>query len=195
VTNWGRRQDWDRIVREHGPMVYTTAWRILGQAADAEDVVQDVFMEVFRRVARPESSKGVVSPNALTPFASCSGRATLEVRCWPALLHRLTTFRALDRLRRRKATVGLDGLCLFSPNGDPESLAIGRELADRLRQAIAQLPQREGTVFCMRYFDELSYDQIAENLAISRGAVAAALHKARAKLESLLGEPVHGDVL
>jgi RNA polymerase sigma-70 factor (ECF subfamily) len=169
VTNWGRRQDWDRIVREHGPMVYTTAWHILGQAADAEDVVQDVFMEVQR--------------------------IRVRVRCWPALLRRLTTFRALDRLRQRKSTVSLDSLCLFSPNGDPESQAIGRELVDRLRQAIAQLPQREGTVFCMRYFDELSYDQIAENLAVSRGAVAAALHKARAKLENLLAEPVHGEVL
>ena len=34
MTNWGRRQDWEKIVREHGPMVFTTAWRILGQAAD-----------------------------------------------------------------------------------------------------------------------------------------------------------------
>ncbi len=99
-----------------------------------------------------------------------------------------------SELRQRKSTVSIDGLCLFSPNGDPESQAIGRELADRLRQAIAQLPQREGTVFCQRYFDELSYDLIAENLAISRGAVAAALHKARAKLESLLAEPVQGEV-
>jgi RNA polymerase sigma-70 factor, ECF subfamily len=161
--------DWERIVREHGPMVFTTAWRILGQAADAEDVVQDVFMEVQR--------------------------VRVRVRCWPALLRRLTTFRSLDRLRQRKATVGLDGLCLFSPNGDPESHAIGRELADRLRQAIAQLPEREASVFCQRFFDERSYDQIAENLAISRGAVAAALHKARAKLETLLAEPVHGEVI
>ncbi|HBI42561.1 MAG TPA: hypothetical protein DDY78_06840, partial [Planctomycetales bacterium] len=38
----GVATDWDRIVREHGPMVYGTAWRILGCAADAEDVVQDV---------------------------------------------------------------------------------------------------------------------------------------------------------
>ena len=40
--------DWDRIVREHGPMVYGTAWRILGNAADAEDVVQDVFLQIHQ---------------------------------------------------------------------------------------------------------------------------------------------------
>jgi RNA polymerase sigma-70 factor (ECF subfamily) len=165
----GKPHDWERIVREHGPMVFTTAWRILGHATDAEDVVQDVFMEVSQRVH-------------------------LHVRCWPALLRRLTTFRALDRLRRRKSTVAIDGLSLFSPNGDPESDAQGRELAERMREAIAQLPERESAVCCLRFFDELSYDQIAEHLAISRGAVAAALHKARAKLESLLAEPVHGEV-
>lgn len=160
--------DWERIVREHGPMVFTTAFRILGQAADAEDVVQDVFMEVQR--------------------------VRVRVRSWPALLRRVATFRSLDRLRQRKINVGLDGLCLFSSNGDPESNAMARELAQRLRQAIAQLPEREATVCCLRFFDELSYDQIAEHLAISRGAVAAALHKARAKLECLFGEPVHGEV-
>jgi RNA polymerase sigma-70 factor (ECF subfamily) len=150
-------------------MVFATAWRILGHAADAEDVVQDVFMEVSQRVG-------------------------LHVRCWPALLRRLATFRALDRLRQRRSTVGLDGVCLFSPNGDPESRAMDRELTERLRQAIAQLPDRESAVCCLRFFEELSYDEIAEHLAISRGAVAAALHKARAKLESLLAEPVHGEV-
>src|SRR3954447_6381089 len=78
--------DWDRIVREHGPLVFGTAWRILGHAADAEDVVQDVFLQVHRlEQVRP-------------------------VRCWVALLRRLATCRALDRLRQRRATVPLDGL-------------------------------------------------------------------------------------
>jgi RNA polymerase sigma-70 factor (ECF subfamily) len=169
LGNLGEPRDWERIVRDHGPMVFTTAWRILGQAADAEDVVQDVFMEVQK--------------------------IRVHVRCWPALLRRLATFRSLDRLRQRKSTTALDGLSLFSRNGDPEADAMEKELADRLRQAIAQLPEREGTVCCLRFFDELSYDEIAEHLAISRGAVAAALHKARAKLECLLAEPVHGEVI
>jgi RNA polymerase sigma-70 factor (ECF subfamily) len=59
-------------------------------------------------------------------------------------------------------------------------------LAERLRQVVADLPEREGAVFCLRYFEDLSYHQIAEALNISSGAVAQALHKARAKLEVLL---------
>ena len=154
--------DWDRIVREQGPMVFGTAWRILGHAGDAEDVVQDVFLEVHRLwTARP-------------------------VRYWPALLRRLASCRALDRLRQRKVYVALDGLSPLSNGDSPEDEAIGRELAGRLREAVATLPEREAAVFCLRYFEDHSYQSIAETLGITTRAVATALHKARGKLEALL---------
>ena len=153
---------WERIVQDHGPMVFGTAWRILGHAVDAEDVVQDVFLEVHRLwMERP-------------------------VRHWGGLLRRLTSCRAVDRLRARKNNVCLNGLALVSVANGPEESAIANELADRLREAIAHLPQREGAVFCMRYFEDLPYEDIAEAMGITRGAVATALHKARAKLEAAL---------
>ncbi len=161
--------DWDRIVREHGPLVFGTAWRILGNAADAEDVVQDVFLQVHRMPADQ------------------------PVRCWPAYLRRLAAHRALDRLRTRKPTVPIDGLLLTCPADGPVAVAEGHELADRLREAVAQLPPREAAVFCLRYFEDLSYQEIADALHNSSGAVGVALHKARAKLESLLHVPVNGD--
>jgi RNA polymerase sigma-70 factor (ECF subfamily) len=153
--------NWDAIVRTHGPMVFGTAWRILGHAADSEDVVQDVFLEAHRLQEE-------------------------RVRNWGGLLRRLATYRALDRLRQRKHTCSLEQELRVGPEEEPEAAAIGRELAQRLRQAITQLPEREGTVFCLRYFEDLSYQQIASTLDISAGAVAQALHKARAKLETLL---------
>src|SRR5438034_7887200 len=86
--------DWQRIVTEHGPAVFGIAWRVLGNAADAEDVAQDVFFEAFRE------------------FRSTA------VRSWPALLRRLTTFRALDHLRQRRATAPLDAV-------EPPALSAG----------------------------------------------------------------------
>ena len=161
--------DWDRIVREQGPLVYRTAWRILGHAADTEDVVQEVFLQAHLFVQ------------------------TRPVRHWSGLLRRLAACRALDRLRQRRSAVSLDGLELPSNGETPDEAAVSRELADRLRQAIGELPPREAEVFCLRYFDDLSYQEIAESLCISSGAVAMALHKARAKLETLLLEPIAGD--
>jgi RNA polymerase sigma-70 factor (ECF subfamily) len=155
--------DWDRIVHEHGALVYRTAWRILGHAADTEDVVQEVFLQVHQFVqSRP-------------------------VRHWSGLLRRLAACRALDRLRQRRCAQSLDGLELACQCETPEDALVSRELAERLRQAIAELPPREAEVFCLRYFDELSYQDIADTLAITGGAVAMALHKARAKLETRLG--------
>jgi len=161
--------DWERLVRDNGPNVFGTAWRILGHAADTEDVVQEVFLEAYRL------------------------RATQIVRCWPALLRRLAACRALDRLRQRRHIVSLNGLLVAGNGHDPEATAIGKELAERLRQAVAELPEREATVFCLRYFEDLPNQRIADILNINPGAVGVALHKARAKLEGLLIEAPTGE--
>jgi RNA polymerase sigma-70 factor (ECF subfamily) len=150
-------------------MVYATAWRILANAADAEDVVQEVFLQVHQL------------------------HRTQPVRYWVGLLRRLATCRALDRLRQRRQTQTLDGVALASLTPGPDAALMGKELAQRLRLAIGQLPPREAAVFCMRYFEDLSYQQIAEALRVRIGAVSVALHKARAKLEAFLLEPVPGE--
>jgi RNA polymerase sigma-70 factor (ECF subfamily) len=157
--------DLDRLVREHGPMLYGIAWRILGQAQDAEDVVQEVFAEAHRQ----SNGAGVV--------------------CWPALLRRMATCRALDALRRRRIMLPLDAAQPALAKEDPAAIAACRELEARLRTALAELAPREAEVFCLRYFEELSYREIAETLGISPTATSTALHHARLRLEELLAEP------
>ncbi len=154
--------DWNGIVEQYGQTVFLTAWRILGHLADTEDVVQEVFLEAYRL------------------------RARQSVHHWSGLLRRLATCRALDRLRKRRPVASLNGFHLIGREDDPEETAIGVELEERLRDAIADLPAREASVFCLRYFDDLPNKEIASLLTISEGAVAVALHKARARLESLL---------
>jgi RNA polymerase sigma-70 factor (ECF subfamily) len=160
--------NWESLVREHGPLVYVTARRIVGQAADAEDVSQEVLIEAQRL------------------------NQTRAIRNWPALLRRLTTCRALDRLRQRKPHLPVDSLSIRDAAPGPEQAAIARELAERLRQGLTQLPPREAEVFCLRYFEDLTNQQIAEVLDIQPSAVAAALHKARTRLEGLLSEVYRG---
>lgn len=157
-------QEWDQMVRDHGPMVFRTSWRIVGNAADAEDVTQEVFLEAHRV------------------------RARQAVTNWGGMLRRMATCRSLDRLRERKNVLALDAsVASADPNG-PVEAAIERELAERLRMAVTQLPAREAEVFCLRCFEGFSNEQIAAALRISTGAVGVALHKARTKLEALLGE-------
>jgi RNA polymerase sigma-70 factor, ECF subfamily len=154
--------DWERIIREHGPMAYATAWRILGNDSDSDDAVQDALVDAFR-VYRQQ------------PVAS-----------WGALLRRLATCRALDALRKRRNVQPFEQDRPAPAATQPDAVAVGTELATRLRAALAELPDREQQVFSLRYFGELTNSEIAAALAINTGAVAAAMHKARTRLEQLL---------
>ena len=160
--------DWELIVRTHGPMAFDTAWRLLGHAADTEDVVQEALLDAFRLHQRQ-------------PVAN-----------WGGLLRQLATRRAIDRLRKRCMVDPLPpkspGAERTSPvNLQPESSAIEQELADRLRLCVAELPDREATVFSLYYFGEMTNRHIADSLGISTDAVGVALHKARKKLKTMLG--------
>ncbi len=61
-----------------------------------------------------------------------------------------------------------------------------RELQTRLRAALSELPDREGAVFSLRYFEEMTLGEIAESLEISYAAAGTALSRARSKLENVL---------
>jgi RNA polymerase sigma-70 factor (ECF subfamily) len=147
----------DRIVEHHAKRVFRVTLRILRSVQDAEDISQDVFTEAFRL-----HRKG-------------------PVQCWTGLLVRLATLRSLDRLRRNRPSAELRNDDRMVTIGPPEE-AGARELADWLRQAIAQLPDQQATVFVMHYFEQVSRDEISATLGISSDAVSAALYKARQRL-------------
>lgn len=151
-------KNWREIVDEHGPSAYQAAWRILGHNQDCEDVLQEVFLEAY----------GFFT----------SGK----VQNAKAFLFRLVTFRALDALRRRKMHLDLDDSQLVDRSIGPSDQAAHRDEELRLRAIVAELPSRQAAVFCLKYFEELSNDEIAVALSISPNAVGMALHKARTKL-------------
>jgi RNA polymerase sigma-70 factor (ECF subfamily) len=159
--------NWESIVGEHGPMAFDTAWRLLGHAADTEDAVQEALLDAFRLHGRK------------------------KVQNWGALLRHLVIRRAIDRLRKRRREISQSAnpaeFDTAAPESEqPESAAIERELAERLRRAMVNLSDREAGVFSLRYFGEMSNAEIAETLKISLDAVGVALHKARNKLKILL---------
>lgn len=160
--------DWERAVRENARVVVAVAKRILGNEHDAEDVAQDVFCEALSLIE------------------------TKRVHDWPGMFRRLATLRAIDRLRKRKRTTDIDGL--RSAEADPSELAIERELAARLRESIAKLPQQQAAVFSLFYLEQLSRDEIATCLEISPEGVSSALHKARQRIKNILNisEANHG---
>jgi RNA polymerase sigma-70 factor, ECF subfamily len=158
--------DWELIVRTHGAMAFDTAWRLLGHAADTEDAVQEALLEAFRLYGRQ------------------------PVRNWGGLLRHLATRRAIDRLRQRHTVLPLEAIPFEPPSPEseqPESIAVQRELADRLRSVIVKLSDRQANVFSLHCLGEMANSEIAETLGISTDAVGVALHKARNRLKQLLG--------
>lgn len=157
--------DWQRLLAEHGPDVYRVAYRILRRGEDAEDCLQEVFLEIFSRGDAP------------------------AVENWSALLRWMVTVRSIDRLRRLRSRreIGSEALeTMGGRGGDPVGQASAAEIGDWLRAAVADLPQRRAQVFALRCFSDMSYADIASVVGIKRNAVGTILHDARGQLRSMI---------
>ena len=159
--------DWNTIVNENRRRVWRTAYRLLGNDADAADCFQETFISALKVAQRQ------------------------VVRNWPAMLHCLATTRALDRLRQRTRQKGCfetipEWSAVNSHQPEPDQYAQAAELSDRLRQALTKLPQKQSQAFCLRFLDDLSYRQIAQQMDLKTDAVGVLLQRARTKLRELL---------
>lgn len=152
-----RGVDWDQIVEEHAERVFRVAYRILGTVHDAEDASQDVFLEAVVLYRRG------------------------PVQSWIGLLTRLATLRSLDRRRRRRPVAQIRENDLISC-GEPEDQVVAAELDEWLRDEVARLPDQQGAVFTLAYFERLAQADIATILDISLSSVSTSLWQARRRL-------------
>jgi len=137
----------------HG-LVFRTAYRITGNAADAEDVLQAVFLRLLRR---DRSAEPLSNPESY--------------------LRRAAVNAALDvvRARQEQASVPLED----SPPGPGDQ----RELRDGLRRALAALSPRSAEIFALRFFEGHTNPEIARMLGMSQVHVAVLLHRTRKQLQ------------
>jgi RNA polymerase sigma-70 factor (ECF subfamily) len=157
------------LFAEHHERVFRVARRITGNASDAEDVLQTVFLRIMRRDEPPLRADDAAN-----------------------YLHRAANNAALDLLRRRKAARSEpieDAERLHDHEPSPEAAREGAEIRDKLRAALAELNPRAAEIFVMRYFDGYGNREIARLLNTTWSTVAVTLHRTRAKLQKdLKGE-------
>lgn len=150
----------EELYRRYQPYVYNIAYGIVQNAEDARDVTQDVFLHVY---------------DALPHFRGGSAFST-----W---LYRVTVNTAISYLRKQKRQlqVPLDALKEFraEETAEPEQQTARVEQQQAVQQVLAQLPEQQRAVLVLRYFQDLSLEEIAQTLNCSVAAVKVRLHRAR----------------
>ncbi len=141
----------------HHGLVFRTAYRITGNAADAEDVLQVVFLRLLRRAPQAEAMENQES-----------------------YLRRAAINAALDVLRSRQSDRTVE-LTMDLPHDETP------ELRRALGRALAKLAPRSAEVFTLRFLEGFTNPQIAKMLGISQVLVAVIVHRTRQQLRKELG--------
>jgi RNA polymerase sigma-70 factor (ECF subfamily) len=166
--------DLARIYREHQGRVFRAAYRITGNAQDAEDVLQTVFLRLARREGGTFLSDSPIH-----------------------YLHRAAVNAALDVVRSRRAsrTTALDDVAPVlagDPTEAPDRLRGGTEIRERIREELARVNAKAAEIFVLRYFEGYGNHEIAEMLGTSRSTVNVTLHRTRARLREAIAPFVGG---
>jgi RNA polymerase sigma-70 factor (ECF subfamily) len=159
-----------RLYRDTSPMLYGVALRMLGNPADAEEVVLDVYQQVWRSSASYDSSRS-------------------RVLWW---LSMLTRSRAMDRLRmkRRRLQMEMPGEDLPEFPTDersPEALVMDHD-KKRIRIALAALPAEQRKPLELAFFSDLTHVEIAAKLGTPLGTIKTRIRTAMRTLKETLGD-------
>jgi RNA polymerase sigma-70 factor (ECF subfamily) len=157
---------WEELAHSHGRFLYTVAYRLTGNDADAQDLVQDVLLRVRRGLEtyRPGTLEG-----------------------W---LSRITTNVFLDdvRRKRRRPTVALpdDPDRVLAGTDDADAALASMRLPDDVQDALRNLPEEFRAAVVLCDVVGLTYEEIAEQLRIPVGTVRSRIHRGRASLRGVL---------
>lgn len=171
----GNTKAFRELVRRYQAKAYALALRLTSNEADAQEVLQDTFLSVYRK------------------FDTFRGDAAFS--SW---LYRITANAALMKVRSRgqRRDISLDitdpeegeHLELRDWSDDAERLVMNKDAAQKIAKAVEQLPEKYRVVFLLREVEELSTQEVAEALGLSTPTVKTRLHRARLYLRNLLGK-------
>jgi RNA polymerase sigma-70 factor (ECF subfamily) len=157
------------FVRRHQRFVMSVALRHLNHVEDAQDAAQEAFIRALQSLE--------------------SFKAESSVQTW---LYRITVNVCASMRRKKKLTrlfaFGEAETEIDAPSHEPnpEQVTIESDRQRQLLRALEQVPPKQRETFCLRYFDELSYEEISAMLGTSVGALKANYHHAVKKLAAIL---------
>ncbi|WIG60029.1 MAG: RNA polymerase sigma factor SigW [Ktedonobacterales bacterium] len=157
----GDQQAYTQIVEKYKDSVFNVAYRMLSNPTEAEDVAQEAFVRAYTQLHTYKDSH--------------------RFSTW---LLSITSHLAIDQLRRRRfLALPLENVPFLEWIADlslgPEDSALAAEASDEMQQILSVLPPKYRAVLVLRYWHDLSYEEIAEALHLTPALVKARLHRAR----------------
>lgn len=168
----GDESAFNLLFEKYKRKIYLTAYRFLGNHEDANDITQETLIKIYKELKnfRNESS----------------------LYTW---IYRITINLSLNLLKKKKLRSFFDfeevDEWLFKDDRQSPELSFREnELSNKIQEALKKLPEKQRTVFTLRYYDELSYEEISEILGTSVGALKAnyfhAVNKLQKELKNVL---------
>jgi RNA polymerase sigma-70 factor (ECF subfamily) len=162
----GDRDSFSQLMHRYAGAVYGLAYRMLGNAQDAEDASQEIFLRAYANLARFDRSR--------------------RFSTW---LLSIASNHCVDRLRRQRYSwLTLDDVAYTLPDTQrgPEAQALQQEQRKTVQRALEQLPENYRLVTVLRYWQDLSYQEIAEVTGLTESTIKTRLHRARHMLAGTL---------
>jgi len=166
----GDAEAWGELYRQYAPAIFRFCRRAMPTREDAEDATMDIFIKVRQKLSQYDST-----------------------RSFSAWLYTVAANHCWDLLRRRKVrqdleTGEIENMPLEHPDPGQLEQLIERRTSQEVRRALDQLPARARMALVLRYYADMSYDDIATTLGVRRAFVGVVLLRARHQLRDILGE-------
>ena len=166
----GDSNAWGELYRQFGPAIFRFCRRALPTREDAEDATTEVFMKVRQKLGTYDSTR---------PFTAWLYKVASN-HCWDVLRRR--------RIRQDLETGELETLPLEHPDPSQLERIQLQHTNKEVRAGLSKLPDRARMALVLRYYADMSYDEIAQTLGVRRPFVGVLLLRARHQLREALGD-------
>ena len=166
----GDTQAWGELYREYAPAIFRFCRRAMPTREDAEDATMEIFIKLRDKLAQYDQSRS---------FTAWLYKVAAN-HCWDMLRRR--------RVRQDKETEDVTEIPLEAPEPNQLEKLIEERTSEEVRRALDKLGLRARMALVMRYYSDMSYDEIADALGVRRAFVGVVLLRARHELRQALGE-------
>lgn len=164
----GDAEAWGDLYQQYASAIFRFCRRALPTREDAEDATMEVFMKVHEKLGQYDATR---------PFTAWLYRVAAN-HCWDLLRRR--------KIRQDKETEEVDDLPLEHPDPSQLDRLIEQRTGEEVRKALEKVGARARMALVMRYYSDMSYDEIADELGVRRAFVGVVLLRARHELRHAL---------